>query len=269
MTLSAGLIVPHPPIIIPEIGGDRLADVEKTVSSMRQIAEDVAAISPDIMVAISPHSSIAYDAFLIKMNASLEGTFSLFGHSDIGFKLETAMDLAEDIRDRCQNEGIPVISHKERAFFVDDYLDHGVLVPYYFLSQKKTYRIVSVSISGLSSELHYAFGKAIGDVSTSDNRKIVFMASGDLSHRLTYEAPAGYSPRGAEFDSIVREIVEKGELEALMKLDDRLVDAAGECGLRSFITLAGVLDGKKYNVRLLSYEGPFGVGYLVAMVLLP
>lgn len=41
---------------------------------------------------------------------------------------------------------------------------------------------------------------------------------------------------------------------------------AGECGLRSFSFLLGILEESKINWKpeVLSYEGPFGVGYLVA-----
>src|SRR5699024_9381087 len=41
-------------------------------------------------------------------------------------------------------------------------------------------------------------------------------------------------------------------------------ELAAECGLGSFIIMAGALDGKKIRSELLSYEGPFGVGYVLA-----
>jgi len=41
---------------------------------------------------------------------------------------------------------------------------------------------------------------------------------------------------------------------------------AGECGLRSFCFLLGILEasGIDWQPEILAYEGPFGVGYLVA-----
>ena len=46
----------------------------------------------------------------------------------------------------------------------------------------------------------------------------------------------------------------------------RCAQGAAECGLRSFVTLGGFL-GKDATVdpQVLSYEGPFGVGYMVAL----
>jgi MEMO1 family protein len=92
---------------------------------------------------------------------------------------------------------------------------------------------------------------------------IVLVASGDLSHRLTAEAPSGYSPKGKEFDKFLINHLENNEVGEIINLDSSLVEEAGECGLRSIIILLGALSFSKYKFEKLSYEGPFGVGYLV------
>ncbi|MBC7194507.1 MAG: AmmeMemoRadiSam system protein A, partial [Caldisericia bacterium] len=43
-------------------------------------------------------------------------------------------------------------------------------------------------------------------------------------------------------------------------------EEAGECGYRSILTLLTLMPFEKYKAEVLSYEGPFGVGYLVAVV---
>ena len=47
-------------------------------------------------------------------------------------------------------------------------------------------------------------------------------------------------------------------------MDSRLIERAGECGLRSIWIMAGALDGYNVKSEVYSYEGPFGVGYCVA-----
>ena len=43
------------------------------------------------------------------------------------------------------------------------------------------------------------------------------------------------------------------------------MQAAGQCGLRSLVALGGFLgDEAVRDPQIFSYEGPFGVGYLVA-----
>lgn len=268
MALVAGMIVPHPPIIIPEIGQDRLAEAEATVSGMRRLAEDIAKTDTDVLVSISPHSPMLYDSFLIKSKSRLSGSFSLFGFPDLEFIINGDEELPRAIITACAGAGVPMTKVGERTLFVDNHLDHGILVPYFYLSQKQDYSLVSISISSLPLDKHFALGEVIGDICARDSRKIAFMASGDLSHRLSVDAPAGYLPRGAEFDKTICDIVTAGDLKKLLDISDDLIEAAGECGLRSLTTLAGVISGQEYEIKLLSYEGPFGVGYMVAEALI-
>ena len=96
------------------------------------------------------------------------------------------------------------------------------------------------------------------------DRSAVFIASGDMSHKLKDDGPYGYNEEGPKFDTLVCEIFKRNKLELLFGLEDDMVDGAAECGLRSFMMLAGALDGTNHTGELLSYEGPFGVGYAVA-----
>ncbi|MFW6318792.1 MAG: AmmeMemoRadiSam system protein A, partial [Bacillota bacterium] len=87
--------------------------------------------------------------------------------------------------------------------------------------------------------------------------------SGDLSHKLKDDGPYGYHPSSIKFDTMVTTFLEKGEFLDLLNIDRTLIKEAAECGMRSFYTLAGVLDQTRFTGRLHSYEGPFGVGYAV------
>ncbi len=124
--------------------------------------------------------------------------------------------------------------------------------------------LVSLSIVGGYSE-HRRLGELVRSVAERLQRDLLFIASGDLSHRLIRGAPAGYDERGAVFDRRVVELLSEGDFDSLERLDDELVRRAGECGLRSLIALGGFLgtDAAR-NPQVFSYEGPFGVGYLVA-----
>ena len=48
-----------------------------------------------------------------------------------------------------------------------------------------------------------------------------------------------------------------------MKIDKKLVQDASVCGLKSFIILAGMIEELNVEPEVMSYEGPFGVGYMV------
>jgi aromatic ring-opening dioxygenase LigB subunit len=131
--------------------------------------------------------------------------------------------------------------------------------------------LVELAFSYLGLEEHVRFGEAVGRAILASPTRVVYVASSDLSHRLLPGAPAGYDPRGAEFDQAVADTFAAGDWEGLLSIDPRLVRAAGECGYRSLATLSGVVGsikaaGGRVRNHLLSYEGPFGVGYMVGEV---
>lgn len=269
MGIAIGCITPHPPIIVPEIGRESVGLVEKTIKAMEDLAAKVREAKPDALVIVSPHGAAFADTFAVKSSDRLRGSFDFPGAWDISFDLANDKELAEEIAGFATRLGVPAITLAERltALTGTEELDHGVLVPFcYIFRQGFEVPIVSVSISGLTREQHYLFGVAVQKASDALGRSIAFVASGDLSHRLTPDAPAGFDEMGKFFDEEVVSLVEKGDLGAFLAIDRGFAERAGECGLRSLMMLAGACDGFSLHTEVLSYEGPFGVGYLVAVV---
>ena len=161
-------------------------------------------------------------------------------------------------------EEIPTASldeNTENLYNIDLELDHGAMVPLYFVDNNKNYKLVHITYGMLSPLELMNFGKCINKAVLDTNKKAVFIASGDLSHRLTKDGPYPYTPLGAEFDKELISTLEKGDLKSLFTLDKHLICEAGECGLRSLYILAGAINDNTISSKLLSYEGPFGVGY--------
>ena len=102
---------------------------------------------------------------------------------------------------------------------------------------------------------------AIQKTAKNLNKNTVIIASGDLSHRLTEDGPYEYSPQGAKFDKELIENLENGNVVNIFNMDKCMIEEAGECGLRSLYILLGAMEGNSIQGELLSYEGPFGVGY--------
>jgi len=146
------------------------------------------------------------------------------------------------------------------------YLDHGTLVPLYYLWGKGVHKtpLIPMSFCSLSLEEHYKFGEFLGGYLEADKNTWTIIASGDLSHRLAPFAPAGYSPKAEEFDKLLVQYIKEKEVNKIFKIDPELIHEAGECGLRSIITLLGIISTFNWSSKILSYEAPFGVGYLVA-----
>ena len=158
-------------------------------------------------------------------------------------------------------EGFPAGTKHER----DASIDHATYIPLWFVNKFYTdYKSVRIGLSGLTPLEHYHLGELIARCIETLGRRAVFIASGDLSHKLLNEGPYGFAPEGPIFDAQITKAFACGDFLQLLEFDEEFCDAAAECGLRSFQIMAGALDGKAIRPELLSYEGPFGVGYGVA-----
>jgi aromatic ring-opening dioxygenase LigB subunit len=261
MPILKAYIVPHPPLLVPEIGQGAEREISKTVEAYESIAKEIAELTPDTIVFITPHSASYHDYIHISPGLIAEGDFSAFGARDLFFGIMYEKRLINDITAFCEERGIRAGNANGKA---DESLDHGTLVPLYYIHKYfQDFRCVRISVSGLPFNEHYKLGAVVTEALENFYRNTVVIASGDLSHRLR-NSPYGYSEEGEKFDAKTCEIIKSGNLKEFMNFnEDNLKDAA-ECGLRAFIIMTGMLDNIKYETELLSYEGPFGVGYAVA-----
>lgn len=260
-------LVPHPPIMVSEVGHSHTGHVDSTRRSMKAVAARLAQIKPDSVVLISPHAPLFADAVGILGGEVLHGDLGGFGAPSVSVTFNNDMELALSIVHESRNEQVPAVllsAGQLKRIRVSPELDHGSVVPLSFL--KEGVGDASLVVMGFAAqplEDLYAFGCAIARAVERTGRTAAVIASGDLSHRLTCEAPSGYDPRGKEFDERLTELVRYLDVQGIMDIDPVLVEKAGQCGLRSLIILLGTLDGRSAKADLLSYEGPFGVGYAV------
>ncbi|MBP7223250.1 MAG: AmmeMemoRadiSam system protein B, partial [Sedimentibacter sp.] len=261
MAIVNSFIVPHPPLIIPEIGRGEERKIQKTIDAYHNIGKQISEIKPDTIIITTPHSIMYSDYIHISPGDGARGSFREFGHSNVSMEAEYDLELVKEISIEAEKEGISAGTLGEKS----SSLDHGVMVPLYFVNKYYSdYKLVRISISGLPYLDHYKFGKCIKKAAEKSNKKIVFIGSGDLSHMLKDAGPYGYREEGPVFDREVTRAMKTGNFLEFLKFDGDFCESAAECGLRSFIIMAGATDGKKVSPELLSYEGPFGVGYAVA-----
>ena len=258
-------LMPHPPLIIPSVGKGQEKAIQKTIDSCNKIGEEIGELKPETVVIISPHGTMFSDALAISNENHIKGDFSQFRDFDTYIEGVIDQEFNEELINICKKESIPaagIDSNILRRYNRQYELDHGAMIPMYFINKYyKDYKIVHVTYTALSDIELYKFGMAIRESAKNLNRKSVFIASGDLSHRLSKDGPYEYSPEGSKFDSILLENLEKGDVLSVFNLDKYMVECAGECGLRSIFIMLGAMEGEEVKGKLLSYEGPFGVGY--------
>ncbi len=258
-------VMPHPPIIVPEIGKGEEKGAQSTIDACRRIADEIKELSPDIILLITPHGPVFRDAIAVSRVPEIAGDFRKFGCPQLKYNMNISMQLSDDIIRIAEDYEIPVVpitKKSVREYNVDCELDHGALVPLYFIEEKyKEHELVHITYGMLPNLQLYRFGMCIKKAIEDEDFNAVIIASGDLSHRLKDDGPYGYNPLGEKFDKTIIEHLEKGDVMGVFDMDRALVEGAGECGLRSFYIMLGDLDGKDIKGEALSYEGPFGVGY--------
>lgn len=260
--LKFASICPHPPIIIPTIGKPAdLKQVSKTTEGMEKLSKKFGKANPKTAIVISPHGPLDPNRFTISNSPTLTGHFYPFGDFKTELIFKNDLSLVKKIRKEADKASIPLRVADIKT------LDHGALVPLFYLSKGvPNIKVVSVTFSFLDVETHFKFGKTLQKLISGGQSSGSYgvVASGDLSHRLTPDAPAGFSPRGKEFDEKIVKLLKEKDVKGILNLDKTLLEEAGECGYRSILILLGVLDGINWKPEILSYEGPFGVGYMVA-----
>ncbi len=261
MSILGAVIVPHPPLIIPTVGRGREQEVQTTIDAYRAAAKQVADWEPEVLIVTSPHQIMYADYFHISPGRGATGDMSAFGAAQTKLQVEYDVPLRDEVIHCGETAGLRVGTLGQR----DPYLDHGTFVPLYFLREEGVdCPILRIGLSGFSPLDHYRLGQCIAQAVDALGRRAVFIASGDLSHKLRDDGPYGFTPEGPEFDRQVTEAMAAGDFLRFLTMAPALCGRAAECGLRSFQIMAGALDGRAVESKLLSYEGVTGVGYGVA-----
>ena len=258
-------LMPHPPLIIPEVGRGQEKVIQKTIDACNKIGEEIGELKPETVVIITPHGTMFSDALAISNEEYIKGNFTQFRDFETYIEGRIDKEFNEKLIDICNEKNIPALGVDSKILkkFNREYeLDHGAMIPMYFINKfYKDYKIVHVTYAKLNDIELYKFGMAIKESAKKLNKKIVFIASGDLSHKLKEDGPYEYSPEGAKFDKALLDNLEKGDVLSIFNMDKYMVKCAGECGLRSVFIMLGAMEGEEAKGKLLSYEGPFGVGY--------
>ena len=254
-------IAPHPPLLVPEVGGRRIEQVADSQCALRDFSRRLIRTNPETIVVISPHSPLDPRVFTARSTTDLAGDFREFYAPAVKLAFSNDLQMIDAIKPAAAIEGVELGLH-DRNYP----LDHGALVPLYYLHEAGWRGpIVVIGFTLQSNEKHLAFGRAITRAAGAINRRVAVVASGDLSHRLAVDGPYEYEPTAHLFDEQIVDAIARGDACSVIDIDPDLRNRAGECGYRSIVIALGTV-GDLRDHQVLSYEGPFGVGYMVAVL---
>ncbi len=255
-------IAPHPPLLVPEVGGDRIERVADSQNALREFSRRLIETNPETVVVISPHSPLDPLIFTARATEQLRGDFRDFYAPQVALTFDNDLELIDAIKRAAIDESVEL-----RDLSRDHPLDHGAMVPLYYLHEAGwTGPIVVIGFTNQPVEKHLAFGRAINEAARTSGRRVAVVASGDLSHRLIIGGPYEFEPTAHLFDEQIVNAIRRGDSQAVTTINPDLRNRAGECGYRSIVVALGSVNENPLPHQVLSYEGPFGVGYMVAVL---
>lgn len=259
MSIIKAYLLPHSPLLIPEIGRANHAFLNKTMVAYDKIRADILNNKIDTLIIFSPHINLGSSGFLINCAPEMTIDFQDFGFIPPKISIKGDVPLADQIKNTLkETTPIQIIS--------EDTLDYGSGVPLYLLKKQSLFpKIIVISSSDeLNLTTHFELGQKLSSVLENSEKRIALIASGDLSHRLKRKSPGGYSPKGPKFDNKLIEHLSDSSsaIENILKLDKRLILDASECGLKPIVMSLGTINNRSWQADILAYQTDFGVGYL-------
>ncbi len=264
-TVTCGVMVPHPPIILPNIGQGEETKIQDIADAYRQAAREIIDSGPDTILIVSPHAPCYFDYIQISDGPAGHGSMAQFRDPADSFRIPYDQELIRKTASLCEQAGIPAGTLGKQ----DGSLDHGTMVPLYFLQEAvkaapegtRQPAFVRIGTGSLNSRMHYRVGQLFAQAAAELGRKIAVVGSGDLSHCQKEGSGYGFKPVGPAYDAMIMDIMGKGDFLSLLAIPEQTAEAAMVCGQKPFALMAGVMDGLKPHTENLGHSAEFGVGY--------
>lgn len=273
MSIVASYLLPHAPVFIDQVGGDQTERVTRTIKAYEEVAKRIVKLKPDIIVMVSPHGPIFTDAISIYDFEPYVGNMAAFGEYTLNYKVNKSKAFIEALMQQNRSDGgyfYALTASQFKQFQHKPELDHGITVPLHFLTKHaelNAIEYVMMSYGDFPYTTLMKHGEIIAKTAETLNKRVVLIASGDMSHALSSKGPYQFHPEGLWFDETMNVNLKNNDHISIFCSDEQRIANAAECGLRSYAILVGAFNRKNTLTEVLSYEGPFGVGYLIAEVL--
>lgn len=258
-------LMPHAPVLIEEIGKGSEKKAQSTLEGIRKIEEEVSKKDFDTVLVISPHGYTVGQNNTILNVKSIIGNFNDFGKFSLEHTFNIDGELSEKIVSASEKFAVEIKAISSDFFLsygIDETLDHGSLVPLHFILKKKqNFSIVDIAFGSYDYNEIYNLGKAIANAIAESDKKVLVIASGDLSHKASEDSPYGFDSRGLKFDKELIKLLNEGNYKNVININRELTYGACECGFRSILMLLGTICDDFYFEKY-SYEHPFGIGYM-------
>lgn len=259
MSIVGAAFLPHTPLLLPTTDPPHA----KRMRGLRQAVEDVVAWShaaqPDVVLCFNPHAPSVGNQFTFNLAERYTAAFDEFGDLSTKAVVPGTPTFAYSLKEHLEAI-LPVAS------VIEPRVNYGTGLPAYFYQQlqpQPTWIEVSARRTDLAD--HLAFGTRLQGLLINSRKRVLILATGEVTARLTEAAPHGRSPEAAPFRKHWLEALRGNTLgDFLHAAPAAQVDAVASCGSWSTAQLLGTTVSMRTHVSVLYDEAPYGVGYVVA-----
>ncbi|MBN0988328.1 3,4-dihydroxyphenylacetate 2,3-dioxygenase [Amphritea pacifica] len=245
-----------PSMFISEQEGPLNGIRESAIQGLRRIGDMCRELKVDTIV-ISDTHWLVNAGFHINAKPEMSGVFTSteFPHflNNMEYSHTGDPELGQQIAEIATANGVTTLCHHEVETLQ---LQYGTLVPLRYLGVGNDMKVVSIAGWMYDADLEESkqVGEAILEAINKSDKRVAFLASGSLSHRIPPNKVVGdymfkiSEPLNQEIDLMVMDMWKKGQTKAFLELLPKYAqDCSGEGGMHDTAMLFGLLGWDKYE----------------------
>lgn len=244
-----GMIVPHAPTLLEDEMDQKSSSV---IKALQDSGKRLAEWGVEVVVAATTHWQTE-EKFFIDNSSFHETVMDYYGfRKRIEYDVAGQPVLAELLRKAGEKNLIfpSILKHG---------VDHAITIPLHFMFPDKNIPVIPLSVSG-SPLCAFRWGRTLGSTLRNWGGKVLFLASGSLSHDLSCFMSGKIMGEHEQFDRQVLTLLSQGKGMDVLNIDRELIKTAKpEGAFRDLCMLLGVM-GSRTSGHIQAYEKLPGVG---------
>ena len=254
MALVFAGLVPHSPLLAPNIGREHRQLLAKTLKAFEELSDVLTKAQPEAMIIVSSHVEGGLNWWNANVSLNYHADLSSFGDLLTKDNWEGALKLVIDLEDYLGFH-LPLRLYSQPA------LDYGTSIPLLLLgASAQKLKILPVGYINDQPERQAVFGHKLGEFLRQWPGRVALLGSGDLAHTLGPDQSGKAQARGHKFDQELQKALEQKDEAAILHIPQELRDKTGQCAWLAYLTVNAAVAEQPGQWRNLVYEAPFGVG---------
>lgn len=264
-------ILPHSPFLLPGFGADCEDRALGLLQAYEEICDEIGALSPDLIVVLSPLGICFKDHFYVfgkkRLSTTIVGNDS---RTKVKVDIENDRNFVSLLSSSARNFALSAGSFGLMDLIkanVAENMDYGLSVPLFGIQQRcRNFKAVAIDIGNPLPENSFAFGCALYDAVASSDCRVVVVASGELAKRHMDRESVPCSGESREYDKAVLDIVRECGLVPSLLASDSMQNRVRGDALNVIRILLGTLCGRQAAGSVRYYGVHFENGYLIASI---